>query len=160
MLLIVVLIVVGLLLLVAETVLLPGITVAGVLSFFAFAAAVWQGFALCGTAGGFITAGTALASAGAALWLSLRYETWSRFALERSIDATSQPDPARKVRPGDRGITVTRLAPMGRVKIGGETFEAKCPDAYLEPHREVEVTGFDNSAIIVTAITTKTTDTL
>ena len=47
------------------------------------------------------------------------------------------------------GMTVSRLAPMGKVEIGGKIYEAKSMDSYIDPRREVEVVGFENFNIIV-----------
>lgn len=152
MVLIISLVVVGILLLVAEIVLLPGTTVAGFFSLLAFVGAAWTGFSHYGTAGGLIVSAAIAVLAAVAVYYSLKAKTWQRFALERKIDGVSLPDPSTTVKVGDRGVTVTRLAPMGRVRIGDETYEAKTPDAYVDPRREVEVTGFDNSCVVVKSI--------
>ena len=61
-----------------------------------------------------------------------------------------EPEPVQQsVRVGDTGMTVSRLAPMGKVEIGGKIYEAKSMDSYIDPRREVEVVGFENFNIIV-----------
>ena len=47
------------------------------------------------------------------------------------------------------GNAVTRLAPGGKVMLNGKTYEAKSIDVYIDPHREVEVIGFDNFTVVV-----------
>ena len=152
MVLIISLVVLGILLLVAEIVLLPGTTVAGIFSLLSLVGATWTGFSRYGTAGGLIVVAAIAIVAAVSVYYSLKAKTWQRFALERSIDSVSQPDPSAVVKVGDKGITVTRLAPMGRVRIGEETYEAKTPDAYVDPRCEVVVTGFDNSCVVVKSI--------
>ena len=50
---------------------------------------------------------------------------------------------------GQVGITLTRLAPMGKVRIGEVTVEAKAVDDFIDPKQPVEVIGFDNTVVIV-----------
>ena len=58
----------------------------------------------------------------------------------------------REVKAGDRGVAVSRLAPMGKVEIGGRTYEAKSQGAYVDQQRDVEVVGFENFSVIVKTI--------
>ena len=60
--------------------------------------------------------------------------------------------PEEELRVGDRGTTLSRLSPMGKVEIGGRIYEAKSQGPYVDPHREVEVTGFENFSVIVKSI--------
>ena len=39
--------------------------------------------------------------------------------------------------------------PGGKVMLNGKTYEAKSIDVYIDPHREVEVIGFDNFTVVV-----------
>ena len=84
--------------------------------------------------------------------LSLRAKTWQRFSLRQKIDSSSMPSPQTRLRVGERGVTLSRLSPMGRVEIGGELYEAKSLDAYVDPRTEVEVVGFENFSVIVKPI--------
>ena len=58
--------------------------------------------------------------------VSLRAKTWQRFSLKQEIRSSSMPvTPAEELQVGDRGVTLSRLSPMGKVEIGGRTYEAK-----------------------------------
>ena len=143
--LIITLIIVGILLLVAELVLLPGISVAGIGAFLSLAVAAVYGFFLYGILGGSVAV--------AAVVVSLRANTWQRLSLKSTIDATSTPTPEQNdIRIGQRGETLTRLAPMGKVQVGDVTVEAKSVDAYIDPRQVVEVIGYDNTAVVVRRI--------
>lgn len=148
--LIITLIILGALLLVAEIILLPGLTIAGIGGFIAYGAAIYLGFSYYGTTGGFIVIGAAVAVSVLSIVLSLRAKTWQRLSLKQNIDSTSQPLPENEIKPGDRGMAVTRLAPMGKVQINDETYEAKSlGDLYVDQKTEVEVVGFENFSVIV-----------
>lgn len=151
--LIIALIIVGVLLLIAELVLLPGLSVAGICSLLAFGGAIYIAFTSMGTTAGFIVISIIIALSIGATIVSLKAKTWQRFSLKNSIDSTSQVQPQQlNVKVGDRAMTVTRLAPMGKIVIGNDTFEAKSIDAYVDPHCEVEVVGFENFNVIVKLI--------
>ena len=149
---IVLLILFGVLFLVAELVLLPGVSAGAVLSLVSFGSAVYMAFRDYGPLGGTVTLGVVLVLAVAATLLSLRAKTWQRFSLRHKV-ASSMPAPAsEQVRLGDRGLTLSRLSPMGKVEIGGKTYEAKSQGPYVDPQRAVEVVGFENASVIVKPI--------
>lgn len=148
--LIVSLILVGLLLLVAELVLLPGISIAGIGAFLSLLGAVLYGYFHYGVLGGSIVLTVVVILSVLSVVISLRANTWQRLALKSTIENTAGPTPQQNnVTVGQRGITLTRLAPMGKVRIGPVTAEAKAIDSYLDPEQEVEVIGFDNSVVVV-----------
>jgi membrane-bound ClpP family serine protease len=147
-----VLIVVGALLLMAELVLLPGLTVAGILSLASYCAASYLAYASWGIQGvGVVVAIIAVISV-ITIWLSLRAKTWRKFSLGNKIEGSSQSSPDKRVKIGERGVTITRLAPMGKVMIGGQSYEAKSFDIFVDQRTEVEVTGFENFNVIVKPI--------
>ena len=151
--LIITLIILGALLLVAEIILLPGLTVAGIGGFIAYGVAIYLGFSYYGSGGGFIVIGSVVAVSVVAIVLSLRAKTWQRLSLKNNIDSTSQPLPENEIKVGDRGTAVTRLAPMGKIVINNETYEAKSlGDLYMDQKTEVEVVGFENFSVVVKKI--------
>ncbi len=143
----------GILFLVAELVLLPGLSIGGLLSLVCYGSALYVAFTDYGVGIGLLTLAVILLLSLAAVVLSLRAKTWQRFSLEQKINSSSSTLPAQQeIRIGDRGVTVSRLSPMGRVEIKGKSFEAKSADAYVDPKREIEVVGFENSNVIVKPI--------
>ncbi len=60
---------------------------------------------------------------------------------------------AENIRPGDRGVTLSRLAPAGKIEIQGRIYEARSLDSYVDPRTPVEVVGFENFTIIVKTVT-------
>lgn len=154
--LIVALIIVGVLLLVAELVLLPGISIAGVGAFLAFVVAAVYGFIHYGILGGSLILAAIIIFSAVAVVVSLRANTWRRLSLKSTIDAASTPTPQQQnIRVGQLGETLTRLAPMGKVRLGDVTIEAKSVDAYIDPGRSVEVIGYDNTAVVVKKAVTR-----
>ena len=148
--LIIALVLIGVLLLVAELVLLPGISVAGVGALLAFGVAIFYAFFEYGVLWGVVTLTVTVVLAVIAVFVSLRSNTWQRLSLKTTIDSASTPTPQQNnIRMGQVGITLTRLAPMGKVRIGEVTVEAKAVDDFIDPKQPVEVIGFDNTVVIV-----------
>ena len=107
-----------------------------------------------GTAAGFITLGIVVVLLLILTALFLRPRTWNRFTLKTNIESRVQPlEIETQVEVGVQGTTLTRLAPMGKVQIGGRTFEAKSLDSYIDPRRQVTVIGYDNASIVVRPVT-------
>ncbi len=151
--LIVILIIVGVLMLVAELVLLPGLSFAGICSLLANGGAIYLGFTRYGTTGGFIILAAIVILSLVATVVSLRAKTWQRLSLKSTVDGTCQSLPDNTLKIGDRGVTVTRLAPIGKVMIEEKTYEAKSfGDKYIDPRKEIEVVGFENFNAIVRQI--------
>lgn len=151
--LIVSLIIIGVLLLVAELILLPGLTVAGIGGLVSFGVAIYLGFSNYGVTGGTIVIIAILAISVASIIISLRARTWQRLSLKENIDSTSQFEPEQEVEIGAQGVTITRLAPMGNVTINNKTYEAKSlGDLYIDPKTKIEVVGYENFNIIVKTI--------
>ncbi len=147
-----ILIFLGLLFLVAELVLLPGVSIGAVLSLVCYGSSIYLAFRDYGVVAGIIVILIIIVLSLIATIFSLRAKTWQRFSLKQEIRSSSMPQPAGEVKVGDRGTALSRLSPMGKVEINGQIYEAKSLDAYVDPRSEVEVTGFENFSIIVKTI--------
>lgn len=147
------LILIGVLLLVAELILLPGISVAGIGALIAFIAVIIYSYVYYGFLIGSLVLTVIIILSIIAVVVSLRANTWRRLSLKSTIDSTSVKTPQEhNIEIGARGTTLTRLAPMGKVQIGDVTIEAKSVDKYVDPHKSVEVIGYDNTVVIVKVI--------
>lgn len=147
--LIALLVVVGALMLVVELVLLPGITIAAIGALGSYGGAAWLAYNNYGVRGLIVVVAVVIIITIIATWFSLRAKTWDRFALRDKIESRSQESPEHKVKTGDRGTALGRLAPMGTVVIDGRNYEAKTTGAFVDQHTEVEVIGFENFNVIV-----------
>lgn len=149
---IVLLIILGMLFLVAELLLFPGLSIGGILAMACYGGAIWYAFDALGvTAGIWTIVAVALLSL-LSLIFSLRAKTWQRLALKQEIDSVSMPNPESEVAIGAVGVSISRLSPMGKVEVNGKTFEAKSADVFIDQRSNVEVVGFDNFTLIVRKI--------
>lgn len=146
---IVLLIVLGLLFLVAELLLFPGLSIGGILALVCYGGAIWYAFDSLSVTAGIWTVVAVLALSLLSLIISLRAKTWQRLTLKQEIDSVSMPKPETEVALGTLGVTISRLAPMGKVSINGKTYEAKSTDVFIDQKQYVEVVGYDNFTLIV-----------
>lgn len=142
----------GLLFLIVELVLLPGVSVGALLALICDGSAVYLAFTKLGTTSGVVVLVLILLISLVAIVVSLRAKTWQRFSLNQQIESSSMPTPAETLKIGDRGCTISRLAPMGKVEFAGAIFEAKSTDVFIDPKQEIEVVGFENFNVIVKKI--------
>ena len=139
---IVLLIFFGLLFLVAELVLLPGVSIGAILALVCYGSSIYLAFRDLGPVAGSVVVLVIL--------VSLRAKTWQRFSLKQKINSSSMPTlPEQELSVGDRGTTLSRLSPMGKIEVKGRTYEAKSLGAYVDPRKEIEVVGFENFSVIV-----------
>ena len=102
------------------------------------------------TAGGIVTGVNGLLLLLLTIYV-LRAKTWKRFTLDTNIDSKAvSSDPVLSV--GDRGKTVTRLSPMGAVRVGDNVIEVKALEGMIDPGVEVEVVLIEDNKIYVSPV--------
>ena len=147
---IIILIILGILLFVIEFLLVPGVTVAGIVGLILTVFGVYKAFNDYGaTAGVWVLIGTLLLSV-FVIAMSLRARTWDRLMLKTNIQGTVDTDlTEEQIKVGDRGTTLTRLAPMGKVMVNELVREAKSVEGFVDEHEEIEVVSVQGTRINV-----------
>ena len=144
------LILLGIFLFLIEFLLIPGVTVAGIGGLILVTAGVYIAFTEHGVDIGLITLGVTIVSSVIILAFSLRSRTWKNVMLNTNIDSKASEGPIEgSIKPGDKGETITRLAPVGRVIVNEIVMEAKSISGYVDPHKEIEVIRVSGSQLIV-----------
>ncbi len=145
------LIIIGLLLMFAEILIIPGVGIAGILGVAAMVGSCVYAFLEIGqTAGVIVTAVNAVLLVVITIWV-LRAKTWERLALATNIDSKAIV-PEAEVVPGTVGVTVTRLAPMGTARFGDLRLEVTAREGIIDPGVEVEVVEVDGIKVYVSAV--------
>ncbi|MCQ2173535.1 MAG: hypothetical protein MJY61_00195 [Bacteroidales bacterium] len=143
------LILLGIVLMLIEMLLIPGVGIAGFLSLASMGASCWYAFTYCGRTAGIITVAVVVLSLLAMLMVILREKTWKKFELGTEIDSKVNGE-VSSLLPGERGKTLTRLAPMGSAQFVKGTFEVKSHDnSMVSPGVEVEVLKIEDNKVIV-----------
>ena len=143
------LILVAIVLVLLEIFLLPGITVAGIGgALFALGGVVYA-YSITPLMGHITLVSSVVVFAAAFAWL-LRSKSFHKVALNKEIDSklTSTRDLGIEV--GDEGITLSRLAPIGKARINDVVVEAKSIGEFIDEDTPVVVMRVDGYNVIVT----------
>jgi membrane-bound ClpP family serine protease len=135
-------------LLLAEVFLLPGITIAGIGgALFAIGGIIFAYSA--GTMTGNITVVSSVLVFGGIFFRLLRQDSFSRVSLKANIDSAISSPKDENLHTGDEGISLSRLAPVGKARFNNITVEAKSVNEFIDENTPVVITGFDGFSVIV-----------
>lgn len=150
---IIVLIILGIFLFIVEFLLVPGVTIAGIGGAILMGVAVFTAYKTHGAAvGNYTLLATLILTVGGFAY-ALRARTWKRLMLNKDIDGKVEVGlEDGKVRAGDHGEALTRMAPVGKVLINGIIVEGKSQQGFLDQKTPVEVVKVLNTQIIVKPI--------
>lgn len=148
---IILLLVCGMALIVLELVAIPGTTIAGLAGVGLSIWGIYRVFVEYGSWwGGVIILFDVLTCIILVIW-SLKTKVWKRFAQKEEISSKVN-EIKTVVNVGDRGKTITRLAPMGTALINNERMEVYTSTSFLDPETEIVVEEVSGSKIRVNKI--------
>ncbi len=139
----------GIVFILLEIIVFPGISISGIAGVILLCLGIYFSYAQYGQTVGHITLAGTLLIATVATVLAFRYSAWKKVALETELDGKVDVLKDANLQVGTEGITVSRLAPMGSVKIQGRIFEAKCREGYVENGVAVEVVRIQKNLLLV-----------
>jgi membrane-bound ClpP family serine protease len=147
------LILLGIFLFTVEFLLVPGITIAGIGGAILMGLAVYFAYSGHGnTVGNYTLVATLVFTVAGGAYV-LRAKTWQRLALNKNIESKVEVGlEGNRVKVGDRGESITRMAPIGKVMINGLAVEGKSQSGFLDPHTPVQVIKVLNTQVIVKLI--------
>lgn len=141
-------------LILVEIFLLPGITLAGIGGGLFAVGGVIYAYTMSPTAGNITLVASAVAFCGIFLWL-MRKNSFKRIALNTDIDSKLTSSRELGIEAGDEGITLSRLAPIGKANIKGIIVEAKSREEFIDEQTPVVVVRVEGYNVIVKPITTE-----
>ena len=148
-LIILLLIFLGIVLLLIEFTILPGITIAGVGAVLLFGYSIYMAFTTFGTVVGFMTLGFIVVVAPLLVVLLFQGKAGKRLVLSTTITGIANEFDKEKIKIGDIGVTIGRLAPMGKIKVNGEVVEARSTGTFVDPGENVRIIQIEKSQITV-----------
>lgn len=146
---VVILLVVGVIFFIVELFLIPGISLAGIAGTVFAGAGVYYAYSHIGVSAGNITLFSTVLLLGIAIWIFVRSKTLDRLSLKTDISGKNDPLEKMDIHVGDKGVTSSRLAPMGKVKINGNIIEAKTNDDFIDPGVEIVITQIYSTNVLV-----------
>lgn len=152
---IILLIVLGLVLIMIEFAVIPGVTIAGIGGFLLLGGSVYLAFTEYGTIPGFITLAVVLIATPFMIYYFFKSKSGKKMILESKIDGSIDSIILEKINIGDIGISIGRLAPGGKVKINDEVVEAQSTGMFIDQRTEIKVVKVLANKIIVEPINKK-----
>lgn len=131
-----------------EIFMLPGITIASVGGFIFATGGLIYAYSISTWVGNVTVAISLLAFVISFIWL-LRAKSFNRVALKTDINSKLVSSRDLGIKPGDKGLTLSRLAPIGKARINGIVVEAKSIDELIDENTPVEVIRVDGYNVIV-----------
>ena len=145
-------ILVGLILIFAEVLIIPGIGVAGILGLLSLGGSCFLAFHQMGDLVGWIVTGVNAVLLVVLLVYVLRAKTWKKMTLETNIDSKAVSDESAVISVGDVGKTTTRLSPMGTARFSDTVVEVKAIEGMVDPGQDVEVVLIEDNKIYVSSV--------
>lgn len=149
---IVLLILLGLLLLLIEFAVIPGVTIAGIGGAALLITSVYIAFTGVGKIAGFVTLAVVLIASPMLIYYFFKSRSGKKMILESEIDGKIENFNPENLKVGDTGKTIGRLAPMGKIKVNGEVVEAQSTGAFIDHQTEIRIIKIKSNQIIVEPI--------
>lgn len=143
------LIVFGLIFLVLEIFVFPGIGISGIVGIISLIAGVLISFKIS-TNYGMLASVSSLAIAGFALWFSVKSKAFSKMFLSQEIDGKVNLNHLSEVTVEQEGISISRIAPMGKARFNDYYCEVTSWEGFIDEHTPIKIVKIDNNTIFVT----------
>ena len=127
---------------------LPGISIGGIVGTLFTGGGIWYAFEKIGPAAGWITIAVSVAILLIAIVYFIKGKPFDKIALNKELEPDNLYNMAN-VAVGDKGRTLSRLAPMGKVLVNGEDYEAKVCNSFLDRGVEVYVVAIEGNILVV-----------
>ncbi len=148
-LIVVALIVLAIVFILLELFLIPGFSISGITGILLMGVAVWYAYSHIGSMGGNLTLAGSFVLTGFAVWGFIKSKALEKMSLKTNVSGTVDAIDETVIKVGDKGKTVSRLAPMGKVLINGEVMEAKTIDEFIDQDEEIVVLEVYKTNVLV-----------
>lgn len=143
------LIIAGLILFIIEVFLLPGISIAGIISAICLLYANYYAFDTMGTLPGCISlAISAIGVIAITVWF-MRSKTVDKLSLKKTIDYKPEPLKGLNLKAGDEGVALTRLALIGNAEFDGNIIEVRSTGDFIEEKSRIRVNRIRDGIVLV-----------
>ena len=146
------LIIAGLILFIIEVFLLPGVSIAGIVSAGCLLYANYYAFDALGTMPGCITlAISAIGVIAITIWF-MRSKTVDKLSLKKTIDYRPEPLKGLDLKQGDEGVALTRLALIGNAEFNGRIIEVRSSGDFIDQKSKIRVERILDGVVLVEKI--------
>jgi membrane-bound ClpP family serine protease len=141
----------GLIFLVLEVFVFPGVGLSGALGIVSLTAGVIIAFKL-DTYLGLFTLGGSLVGTTILVYFSIKYDTFSIMSLTTNIDSKVDVNHLGELQVHDEGISISRLAPMGKAQFKNLYSEVSSQEGFIEENTPIFISNIKNNTIYVSPI--------
>lgn len=149
---VILLILIGIAMLVIEILVIPGAGVAGIIGFGLMVAGIWLAYTRIGVTEGNIILITTLAVNIIGITLTLRSKTWKKVMLNTEITAKVNTLENENIKVGDKGVAISRCAPMGKAMFDNAYFEVSALSEFIDEESEIEIIKISGNKIFIKQI--------
>jgi len=142
----------GLLLILAEIIFIPGTTVVGIFGLILSVSGLYSAFHYFGSTTGTIILMVFLIISGFVFYKSFKGNIWLKFALNKQNSGKAKEDNLLNLMPGMMGKTISALRPFGTAEFENQYFEVHSQEGYLDRDVTVRIHKIENNIIFVETI--------
>jgi len=142
------LLLIGVVLILVEIFLIPGVGVVGVLGALMMLVGVYMAYQI-EFIYGHITLLSSVVFLGFSGSLAFRAKTWDRFSLKSELTGKVNLIDEQIIHVGDKGVAISKLAPAGMARINEKLYEVHSKYGLLENNTNIEVNKIESNKIIV-----------
>ena len=143
------LLIAGIILLLLEVFLFPGISLAGIGATVCLVYANVRAFNELGTWPGVITLAISIISSILVFVWFMRSKSLDRLALKKDIDSSVKQPEAATIQVGNTGIALTRLAQIGNAQFGDHIVEVRTTGDFIDAKTPIVVERITDGIILV-----------
>ncbi|MCR9017451.1 NfeD family protein [Aquiflexum gelatinilyticum] len=143
------LLLIGLILVIAEILFVPGTTVVGIIGVLVTAVGIYYAFVTFDRQVASMVLVASLVLNFGALIYGFRTGAWKKFALKSAIKSRAFDDRLKGLEVGMKGITISDVKPIGKAEIGEGIYEVKSESGFISVGTSVFITKLENNTIII-----------
>lgn len=144
----------GLVLIIAEIILIPGIFITGLLGLGCTVGACYYAFETFGQNTGWIVTIANIVLCSVTLILAMRSKTWKKISLNTTLDSPVKTNTvcAEDLQIGEQGTSISRLNPMGKARFQNEIYEVTAQEGWVDAQETLEIIRIEDHHIWVKKI--------
>jgi len=146
---VVVLCVLGIIMILVEIFLIPGVTFMAIIGSLFSIGGIYYAFSHLGARGGTVALVSTVLLIAIAFIFLIKSKALDSIALKTNIDSTVTSGNTIQVKEGEEGVTLSRLNPIGKVLVNQITMEGKSLGDYIDEDTEIVVVKVTPTQLIV-----------
>jgi membrane-bound ClpP family serine protease len=143
------LLLIGLILVIAEILFVPGTTIVGIIGVFVTSVGIYYAFVTFDRQVASMVLVASLVLNFGALIYGFRTGAWKKFALKSAIKSRAFDDRLNGLVVGMKGTTISDIKPIGKAEIGDGIYEVKSESGFISVGTTVFITKLENNTITI-----------